>query len=64
MTPSKLDTAQAIAVCKAGLYVGVSAILDYFISHSTGTQFGVLTPVINVILVLLKKIFTAPSEIE
>ena len=64
MTPSKLDKQQTVAVLKAAAYVGLSAVLDYLISRTTGTEFGVLTPVINVVLVFVKKLFTNPSEIE
>lgn len=55
---TKLDLNQAKKVLKAALYVGVSAILDYLISQTTGTQFGTLTPVINVVLVFTKQLFT------
>lgn len=64
MKISKLDKKQALDVLKAALYVGVSAVLDFLVSNSTGTQFGVLTPVINVVLVLVKKAFTSPREIQ
>lgn len=49
---------QLVKVLKAALYVGVSAILDFLLSQTTGSQFGVLTPVINVVLVSLKQVFT------
>lgn len=62
MSVSKLDKAQAVKVLKAALYVGVSAALDALISQTTGTQFGVLTPVINVVLVSLKQLFTPVAE--
>lgn len=64
MTPSKLDKQQTLAVVKAAAYVGVSALLDYLISKSTGTEFGTLTPIINVVLVLIRKTFQPPSEIQ
>lgn len=58
MKPSKLNKDQALKVVKAGVYVGVSAALDYLVSQTSGTQFGVLTPLINVVLVSLKQLFT------
>lgn len=64
MTPTKLDKQQTLAVLKAAAYVGLSAIIDYLISRTAGTEFGTLTPVINVALVFLKKLFTNPREIE
>lgn len=59
MQVSALDKKQAVKVAKAALYVGVSAVLDYLISQTTGTQFGVLTPFINIVLVTVKQLFTA-----
>lgn len=58
MSISPITTQQALKVLKAALYVGVSAALDYLISVTAGTQFGVLTPVINVGLVAIKQLFT------
>lgn len=55
---TKLDLAQAKKVLKAALYVSISAGLDLLISQTTDTQFGVLTPVINTVLVLVKQLFT------
>lgn len=49
-------------IAKAAVYVGLSAVLDFLISQSTDTQFGVLTPVINVALVTVKQAFTMPDE--
>lgn len=62
MSISKLDKAQAVQVLKVAAYVGVSAALDYVISVTQGTEFGVLTPVINVVLVTVKKLFTPVEE--
>lgn len=45
---------QVIDTLKVIGYVAVSAVLDYLISQTTGTQFGVLTPIINIVLVTLK----------
>lgn len=58
MSISVLSKEQAIKVIKAGLYVVVSALIDYLISETQGTQFGTLTPVINIILVTIKQLFT------
>lgn len=46
---------QAQKVVKVGLWIAVSAFLDYLISQTTNTQFGVLTPIINFVLVTLKQ---------
>lgn len=62
MKLSKLDAEQFLAVVKVALYVGLSAGLDFLISQSTGSAFGVLTPVINVVLVLVKKALTEPKS--
>lgn len=58
MKPSKLTQDQAIKVLKAAAYVGLSAVIDFLISQTSGTQFGTLTPIINVVLVGLKQVFT------
>lgn len=59
---SPLDRGQVVKILKAGFYVGISAALDYFISQTGDTQFGTLTPVINVVLVSLKQLFTEPRK--
>ena len=46
---------QALKVLKVGAWIAVSAFLDYLISQTTNTQFGVLTPIINFVLVTLKQ---------
>lgn len=61
MNVSKLSKDQAFKVVKAAAYVGASAALDYLISETSGTQFGTLTPLINVALVTVKQVFT-PSK--
>ena len=55
---SKITKDQIMSILKVSLYVGVSAILDYLISISTGSQFGLFTPIINIVLVTIKKAFT------
>ena len=61
MSISAISKEQAIKILKAALYVSVSAGLDFLISQSTDTQFGVLTPIINTVLVLVKQLFTNPE---
>lgn len=61
MTPSALDAKQVTAIARAAFYVSLSAGLDFLISQTSGTAFGVLTPVINVVLVTIKKVFTNPE---
>lgn len=62
MKPSAISQEQAKQILKVALYVSISAGLDFLISETQGTQFGTLTPVFNVILVTIKKLFT-PSEV-
>lgn len=49
---------QIIKIVRAAVYVGLSAAIDFLISQTTGTQFGVFTPVINIVLVSLKQLVT------
>lgn len=49
---------QWLQILKAVIYVSISAGIDYLISISTGSIFGIFTPIINGLLVLLKKVFT------
>lgn len=49
---------QWFEILKATIYVSLSAGLDYLISLTTGSEFGILTPVINIALVTIKKLFT------
>lgn len=58
---SPLDKAQAMKIVKVTAYVAVSAALDYLISISMGTQFGPLTPLINILLVSVRQLFKRPS---
>jgi len=62
MSLSPISRGQLVKIAKAAVYVGLSAVLDFLISQSTDTQFGVLTPVINVALVTVKQAFTMPDE--
>lgn len=56
MSPVTKEQWKKVAV--AAIYVGLSAMLDYIISITQGTQFGTLTPVINVAAVMIKQVFT------
>lgn len=58
---SPLDKAQAMKILKVTIYVAISAALDYLISISSGTQFGTLTPLINILLVSVRQLFKRPS---
>ena len=50
--------AQLVNLVKVAVYVGLSASLDFLLSQTTGSQFGVFTPVINLVLVSLKALVT------
>lgn len=50
--------AQLVNLVKVALYIGVSASLDYLISQTTGSEFGILTGPINLALVGLKSLLT------
>ena len=62
MSPITKD--QFLKIGKAALYVGISAILDFLIVTLAGRtdMFGPLTPLINVILVTLKQLFTSQDK--
>lgn len=62
MALSAINKNQAVDILKVTLYIAVSAGLDYLISLATGNQFGVLTPIINIALVTIKKLFTTPGK--
>ena len=47
---------KTLKILKAAGYVGVSAMLDYLISATGGTEFGVLTPIINIVLVTARQL--------
>lgn len=63
MTFSKLNKEQTLKVLKAAAYVGISAVLAYLIALLTDNpeMFGVYTPIVNVVLVTLKQVFTEPQ---
>jgi hypothetical protein len=62
MALSPINKEQALNILKVTLYVSVSAGIDYLISISTGSQFGIYTPIINILLVTIKKLFTTPEK--
>lgn len=59
-----ITKAQALKIGKAALYVGVSAILAFLIGLVTDNpeMFGIYTPIINVVLVFLKQLFTDSNK--
>jgi hypothetical protein len=59
-----MNKEQALKVAKTALYVGISAVLAFLIGWVQGNQelFGIYAPVINVILVTLKQLFTTPDS--
>lgn len=64
MSVTKIDKAQAVKIIKAAAYVTVSAVIAYFISLITEQPelFGVYTPIINIVLVTVKQLFTNPDS--
>ncbi|NHW45982.1 hypothetical protein HAV21_03595 [Paenarthrobacter sp. MSM-2-10-13] len=48
---------------KAALYLGASAVVGGFISAmaSDPQLFGIVTPIVNIVLVLIKQTFLTPS---
>ena len=59
-----ITKAQALKIGKAALYVGISAILAFLIAFVTDNpeMFGIYTPIINVVLVFLKQLFTDSNK--
>lgn len=49
---------QLVGLLKVAIYIGVSAAIDFLISETAGTQFGSLTPFINMALVAAKAFLT------
>ena len=62
MALSPINKEQALSILKVTIYVAASAAIDYLISISTGSQFGAFTPIINIVLVTIKKLFTTPAK--
>jgi len=53
-----LTKKQALDLGKVCGWIAISAVLDYLISITTASEFGQLTPVINLVLVAFKKLVT------
>lgn len=60
LKPTTLNKEQIAKVVKAALFVGGSAIIAWLISAIAENPdlFGPLTPIVNVVLVALKQVFT------
>lgn len=60
MSVSKLNKAQTLKIVKTLAYVGISAVLGAAIAGVQGQPelFGVYAPLVNVILVTLRQLFT------
>ena len=65
MKLSPITKAQLLKILKAGAYAGVSAIIAGLIAAIAANPllFGVLTPVINVLLVVVKQAFTQDASV-
>lgn len=63
MQASKITKDQALKIVKAAAYIGLSAIISYLITLIANQPelFGPLTPIINIVLVTLKQVFTQPQ---
>jgi len=63
MNVSKLDKAQTLKIVKTLLYLAVSAVMGGLLTMLTSSPelFGVYTPVVNMILVIVKQFFTEPK---
>jgi len=63
MSISKLDKAQTVKILKALGYVVASAVIGWLIAFTTDNPqlFGVYAPIVNVVLVTLKQLFTEPE---
>lgn len=55
---------QGLKVLKTAAYVAVSAVLAFLIAFVTDNpeMFGIYAPIINVVLVTFKQLFTEPKE--
>jgi hypothetical protein len=60
MKISPITKAQLLKVVKAAAYLGLSALISGLIAAiaSNPLLFGALTPVVNILLVTLKQLFT------
>lgn len=59
-----MNKEQLLKVAKTALYVAISAVLAFLIAFVTDNpeMFGIYAPIINVVLVTLKQIFTTPES--
>ena len=59
-TVGTIDKAQALKILRATLYIAVSSALGFLtaVLADNPMLFGVFTPIINVILVTLRQVFT------
>jgi len=64
MQVSPVTKSQWLDIGKAALYLGISTIIGYFITLLTNQPelLGAYTPIVNVVLVFLKKLFTESPE--
>lgn len=63
MQISSISKDQAIKILKTALYIAVSGALSALIAYATDNKdaLGVLWPIINLMLVSLKQLFTTPK---
>ena len=57
---SPITKPQALKIGKTALYIAVSAVISYFITlvAQQPQMLGIYTPIVNVVLVTLKQLFT------
>lgn len=60
MKPSAITKEQGLKIGKAALYVGISAVISYLIALTVDQPelFGIYTPIVNIVLVTVKQLFT------
>lgn len=63
MALTKIDKTQGLKILKTVGYVAASAVIGYLLTLVTNQPelFGVFTPIVNVVLVALKQLFTTPE---
>lgn len=59
-----MNKAQLLKVAKTAAYVAISAVIAFLIAFVTDNpeMFGIYAPIINVVLVTLKQVFTTPDS--
>lgn len=62
--PSKVTNDQLLKIAKTAAYLAVSSLISGLIAlvQNNPEQFGAYLAVVNVVLVALKQVFTAPEE--